>query len=69
MVFNTLLAFNTKCCQLTHLNETMIIIRVKVMATNKATITPTAIPTPLLLILVELLVGGGSVIDMSKTNI
>ena len=47
----------------------MIIIRVKVMATNKATITPTAITTPLLLLLVELLVGGGSVIDMSKTNI
>ena len=53
----------------TYLNETMIIIRVTVMATNKATITPTAIPTPLLLLLVELLVGGGSVIDMSKTNI
>ena len=39
------------------------------MTTNIATITPTAMPTPSLLLLVELLAVGGSATGMSKTKV
>ena len=39
------------------------------MTTNIATITPTAMPTPSLLLLAELLAVGGSVTGMSKTKV
>ena len=39
------------------------------MTTNIATITPTAMPTPSLLLLVELLAVGGSATGMSTTKV